>query len=91
MDTKVLSSGIHYSSLPESYVRPESERPRLSEVSQCDNVPVIDLGCEDRSHIVQQVALACINYGFFQVINHGYERSVEKNVTSKRMTSLVCG
>ncbi|KAL9436847.1 hypothetical protein AB3S75_022820 [Citrus x aurantiifolia] len=70
MDTKVLSSGIRYTNLPESYVRPESERPNLSEVSEWENVPVIDLACDDRSVIVQQVAYACKNYGFFQVINH---------------------
>lgn len=67
MDTKVLSSGIRYTNLPEGYVRPESERPNLSEVSECKNVPVIDLACDDRSLIVQQVADACKNYGFFQV------------------------
>ncbi|KAH9780386.1 Fe2OG dioxygenase domain-containing protein [Citrus sinensis] len=70
MDTKVLSSGIRYTNLPEGYVRPESERPNLSEVSECKNVPVIDLACDDRSLIVQQVADACKNYGFFQAINH---------------------
>lgn len=70
MDTKVLSSGIRYTNLPEGYVRPESERPNLSEVSECENVPVIDLACDDRSLIVQQVADACKDYGFFQVINH---------------------
>ncbi|XWS48662.1 hypothetical protein CRYUN_Cryun13aG0095300 [Craigia yunnanensis] len=79
MDTKVLSSGIRYSNLPESYVRPESERPRLSEVSECENVPVIDLGCEDRGQIIQQISLACMYYGFFQVINHGVSKeAVEK-------------
>lgn len=71
MDTKVLSSGVRYTNLPEGYVRPESERPNLSEVSECENVPVIDLACDDRILIVQQVADACKNYGFFQVINHG--------------------
>ncbi|GAY68931.1 hypothetical protein CUMW_268010 [Citrus unshiu] len=70
MDTKVLSAGIRYTNLPEGYVRPESERPNLSEVSEWENVPVIDLACDDRSVIVQQVADACKNYGFFQVINH---------------------
>ncbi|MBA0744455.1 hypothetical protein Gogos_007075 [Gossypium gossypioides] len=79
MDTKVLSSGIRYSNLPENYVRPESERPRLSEVSECEDVPVIDLGCEDRTHIIQQICHACMQYGFFQVINHGVSKeTVEK-------------
>ncbi|KAK9292646.1 hypothetical protein L1049_020623 [Liquidambar formosana] len=67
MDSKVLPTGVRYSNLPESYVRPESERPRLSEVSQCEDVPVIDLGCEDRGQIIQQIGDACTAYGFFQV------------------------
>ncbi|PKI35634.1 hypothetical protein CRG98_044088 [Punica granatum] len=79
MDTKVISSGIRFLTLPESYVRPESERPRLSEVSTCDNVPVIDLGNEDGANIVDQIGYACTYYGFFQVINHGVsEEAVER-------------
>ncbi|CAL5404504.1 unnamed protein product [Camellia sinensis] len=54
MGTMVISTEIRYSSLPESYVRPESDRPKLSEVEDCQNVPIIDLGCEDRSLIVHQ-------------------------------------
>lgn len=67
MDTKVLSSGVHYSSLPDNYVRPESERPKLSEVSDCEHVPLIDLMSGDKSHIVRQVGEACRDLGFFQV------------------------
>ncbi|XP_044484959.1 protein DOWNY MILDEW RESISTANCE 6 [Mangifera indica] len=79
MDTKVLSSGVRYSNLPESYIRPESERPRLSEVSECENVPIIDLSCEDRGFLVRQIAEACVSYGFFQVINHGVRlETIEK-------------
>lgn len=69
METKVLSSGIIHSHLPSSYVRPESERPRLSEVSTCHDVPLIDLSSSDSSLIVPQIAHACNSYGFFQVIN----------------------
>ncbi|XP_052198193.1 protein DOWNY MILDEW RESISTANCE 6-like isoform X1 [Diospyros lotus] len=71
MDTKVISTGIRYSSLPESYVRPESERPNLSAVEDCVDVPIIDLGSGDREAIVQQIGYACSLFGFFQVINHG--------------------
>ncbi|XP_021909354.1 protein DOWNY MILDEW RESISTANCE 6 [Carica papaya] len=71
METKVLSSGVRYENLPENYVRPESERPRLAEVSACQNVPVVDLGCDDRTQIIQQISDACKDFGFFQVINHG--------------------
>ncbi|KAL6127485.1 hypothetical protein ACLB2K_070850 [Fragaria x ananassa] len=79
MDTKVLSSGFRYTNLPESYIRPESERPRLSEVSVCENIPVIDLNSQDRAQTVLQIGEACKYYGFFQVINHGVSmEAVEK-------------
>ncbi|CAI9764802.1 unnamed protein product [Fraxinus pennsylvanica] len=74
MEAKVISSGIQYSSLPSSYVRPESERPKLSEVADCENVPVIDLGAGDRSLTITQIGDACREYGFFQVINHGISK-----------------
>ncbi|KAL0347859.1 UNVERIFIED_CONTAM: protein DOWNY MILDEW RESISTANCE 6 [Sesamum calycinum] len=57
-----------------SYIRPESDRPKLLEVADCDNIPVIDLGCKDRSLIVKQTGDACREYGFFQVINHGVSK-----------------
>ncbi|KAG5567244.1 hypothetical protein RHGRI_002711 [Rhododendron griersonianum] len=70
MDTKVISTGVRYTSLLDSYVRPEADRPKLSEVQDCDDVPIIDLGSEDRTSIVQQIGNACLLYVFFQVINH---------------------
>ncbi|XP_070681145.1 protein DOWNY MILDEW RESISTANCE 6 isoform X2 [Malus domestica] len=81
MDAKVLSSGVRHSNVPESYVRPESDRPGLSEVSECQNIPVIDLASPNRAQTVQQIGDACKNYGFFQVINHGVStEGVEKMV-----------
>ncbi|KAI8565149.1 hypothetical protein RHMOL_Rhmol03G0238300 [Rhododendron molle] len=68
MDTKVISTGVRYTSLPDSYVRPEADRPKLSEVRDCEDVPIIDLGSEDRTSIVQQIGNACLLYGFFQFI-----------------------
>lgn len=69
METKnVLSSGTKYSTLPETYIRPESQRPRLSEVVDCEDfIPVIDMSCTDRNIIVHQIGQACLLYGFFQV------------------------
>ncbi|KAK9665123.1 hypothetical protein RND81_14G091900 [Saponaria officinalis] len=79
METKVLSTGIAYKNLPQSYIRPVSDRPNLSQVSDCEDVPVIDLGSLDRTVIVRQIHDACKNYGFFQVINHGVTKEkVEK-------------
>ncbi|KAL9666490.1 hypothetical protein QQ045_000824 [Rhodiola kirilowii] len=76
MEVKVLSTGIPHKSIPSSYIRPESDRPRLSEVSQIDNVPIIGLGCENRALIVEQIRHACSTFGFFQVVNHGVEKEV---------------
>ncbi|KAF7152190.1 hypothetical protein RHSIM_Rhsim01G0252100 [Rhododendron simsii] len=70
MDTKVIATGVRYTSLLDSYVRPEADRPKLSEVQDCDDVPIIELGSEDRTSIVQQIGMACLLYVFFQVINH---------------------
>ncbi|KAK8465288.1 hypothetical protein PHAVU_009G044600 [Phaseolus vulgaris] len=81
MDRKVLSSGIRYSNLPESYIRPESERPRLSEVLECEDVPIVDLGCENRAQIVHQIGEACRLYGFFQVMNHGVDVEAVREMT----------
>ncbi|XP_022890423.1 protein DOWNY MILDEW RESISTANCE 6-like isoform X1 [Olea europaea var. sylvestris] len=77
LETKVVSNGIKYSTLPTSYVRPVTERPKLLEVTDCEKVPVIDLGCEDESFIIQQIGDACRDYGFFQqVINHGVSEEI---------------
>ncbi|KAF3628454.1 protein DOWNY MILDEW RESISTANCE 6 [Capsicum chacoense] len=78
METKnVLSSGTKYSTLPETYIRPESQRPRLSEVVDCEDfIPVIDMSCTDRNIIVHQIGQACLLYGFFQVINHDVPKEV---------------
>ncbi|XP_047337523.1 protein DOWNY MILDEW RESISTANCE 6 [Impatiens glandulifera] len=71
MDTKVISTGIPYTTVPECYIRPESERPKLSQVQECEDIPIIDLGSSDRTLTIQHVGYACRHFGFFQVINHG--------------------
>ncbi|XP_020247956.1 protein DOWNY MILDEW RESISTANCE 6-like [Asparagus officinalis] len=63
--------GLKHHNLPESYIRPEPERPRLNEVQTDRNIPVIDLNCPDKSRIIAQVTGACRTYGIFQVVNHG--------------------
>ena len=67
MADQLLSTVTHHGSLPETYVRPESQRPCLNEVLRDADVPTIDLGSPDLSQTVAQVADACSTYGFFQV------------------------
>ncbi|XP_010541508.1 PREDICTED: protein DOWNY MILDEW RESISTANCE 6 [Tarenaya hassleriana] len=71
MAARLLSTGDRQSTLPEKYIRPASDRPRLSEVGELQDLPLIDLSCPDRSEIVRQIHHACSRFGFFQVINHG--------------------
>ncbi|ESQ31994.1 hypothetical protein EUTSA_v10004527mg [Eutrema salsugineum] len=74
MAAKLISTGFRHTSLPENYVRPLIDRPRLTEVSQLEDFPLIDLSSTDRSRLVQQIHQACARFGFFQVINHGVSK-----------------
>ncbi|PIM97794.1 Iron/ascorbate family oxidoreductase [Handroanthus impetiginosus] len=71
METQLISAGFPYPTLPLSYIRPEPERPKLSEVEDYYSAPVIDLGCSDPKFLAQQISQACQEHGFFQVTNHG--------------------
>ncbi|GFP88743.1 flavanone 3-dioxygenase [Phtheirospermum japonicum] len=87
METQLISTGFPYSTIPSSYVRPEPDRPKLSEVVEYHNAPVIDLGCGDRKFIAQQIAQAC-PHGFFQVINHGVSsETMEKMMETIRLST----
>ncbi|XP_058074993.1 jasmonate-induced oxygenase 4-like [Magnolia sinica] len=64
--------------IPNSYIKPPSERPSLDCVDQTSdiNIPAIDLGglygnAGEREKTSQIVADACREWGFFQVVNHG--------------------
>ncbi|KAK7823510.1 protein downy mildew resistance 6 [Quercus suber] len=74
MDTKVLSTGVRCTNLPENYVRQESDRSRLSEFSACDDVPVIDLGLEDRTQVVKQIAESANPMAFFSCTQMTHQR-----------------
>ncbi|KAH7510666.1 hypothetical protein FEM48_ZijujUnG0101900 [Ziziphus jujuba var. spinosa] len=79
-----LVSGANH--VPPNYVRPENDRPNLDEVHSFDaSIPVIDLNGLHGPHrpdIINQIGLACQNYGFFQVKNHGIEEDVINKMTS---------
>ncbi|XP_051132874.1 flavanone 3-dioxygenase 2-like [Andrographis paniculata] len=79
MQAKVLS-GNQFSKLPSSYIRRESDRPRLSQVSDSNNIPLVDLSNPHKTQIVEQIGHACREYGFFQVVNHGVSRKLVDQV-----------
>jgi hypothetical protein len=64
------------SHVPSNYIRPTYDRPNLKEVESFDGaIPLIDLqdlNGPNRSYIIEQIGLACRNYGFFQVIKYIY-------------------
>ncbi|KAF9674599.1 hypothetical protein SADUNF_Sadunf10G0143800 [Salix dunnii] len=64
--------------IPERYVKPVLERPSVSVSTSNDvNIPIIDLAGlygDDhalRATILDRISIACREWGFFQVINHG--------------------
>ncbi|KAG2555182.1 hypothetical protein PVAP13_9KG564000 [Panicum virgatum] len=70
MAEQLISTAVH-EQLPENYVRPETQRPRLHEVVSDAQIPVVDLADPDRAAVVARIGEACTTHGFFQVINHG--------------------
>lgn len=74
----LVEKGI--TSIPEKFIRPPEERftsPTPSEDVE-EQVPVIDLqglncceGSIEREKVLKQLAYACENWGFFQIVNHG--------------------
>nr|CAB3500294.1 unnamed protein product [Digitaria exilis] len=72
MAEHLLSTAVHRT-MPGSYVRPESQRPRLAEVVSGAPIPVVDLSSTDRAAVVRAIGDACRSHGFFQVLNHGID------------------
>jgi len=59
--------------LSPEFILPEEQRPCLSEVSDVNVVPIVDLKGYDECEngLVKTVSEACRGVGMFQVINHG--------------------
>ncbi|KAJ4773840.1 2-oxoglutarate (2OG) and Fe(II)-dependent oxygenase superfamily protein [Rhynchospora pubera] len=80
MAEQLLSIAPCHDTLPKNYIRPVSQRPRLSEVVTDTNIPIIDLSSPNKSLIISQIANACEKYGFFQVVNHGITEEMLRKV-----------
>ncbi|KAG0581868.1 hypothetical protein KC19_3G015600 [Ceratodon purpureus] len=72
------------SQVPSRFVQPVEERPQLTgslEHAQA-GIPIIDMkgvaaaDAQRREHVVAEIARACEQWGFFQVINHGVAPSL---------------
>jgi hypothetical protein len=74
MANQLLSIVGRRETLPESYIRPESDRPRLAEVTTDNNIPLIDLASPDKQLVVDQIGQACRTYCFFQVPSFFFDK-----------------
>lgn len=55
-------------SMTSKHILPDDKRPMLADVSRCC-IPVIDMDAPSNV-VIQSIASACEEYGFFHVINH---------------------
>ncbi|KAK9064052.1 hypothetical protein SSX86_017924 [Deinandra increscens subsp. villosa] len=59
--------------VPNKYILPEPDRPHSLVVDGCIDLPVIDfaqLQGANRPRVLESIARACQEFGFFQLINH---------------------
>lgn len=79
-DVGLISDGMAcLEVIPDCYIRPPSERPRLNEVAFPNFIPVVDLdnfSVSARQRVIRNIKDACQQYGFFQIVNHGVHETV---------------
>ncbi|XP_074331604.1 protein DMR6-LIKE OXYGENASE 2-like [Apium graveolens] len=62
-----------------SFIQDIEHRPKLV-VTEAQGIPLIDLSIPNTQLVVSQIAEACKNWGFFQVINHGVPLQLQEKV-----------
>ncbi|KAL2510813.1 2-oxoglutarate (2OG) and Fe(II)-dependent oxygenase superfamily protein [Abeliophyllum distichum] len=63
-------------SVPLSHTFPPENRPGKLPFPTCSAIPIINLSNPERLDTVQKIIKASLNFGFFQVINHGVSECV---------------
>ncbi|KAM6565179.1 hypothetical protein CsatB_025177 [Cannabis sativa] len=76
---KLLSTKRELKFVPECYKLPPDCRPGNTIVPICEFIPVIDFK-EEQPKLIHQIIHASKQYGFFQLINHGVEEKLLKDV-----------
>ncbi|KAL7137485.1 hypothetical protein ABFS83_10G095600 [Erythranthe nasuta] len=81
----MYDNGIEH--VPVKYILPAAERPNANANNAVPEVnlelPVIDLAelkGPNRSRVLESLAYACQNFGFFQLVNHGISEEVTTNM-----------
>ncbi|OEL24428.1 Protein SRG1 [Dichanthelium oligosanthes] len=59
--------------VPDRYIRSRDDRPDSDNVCALAHIPVIDVGELPRGDELNKLRVACEEWGFFQVVNHGIE------------------
>ncbi|KAM6584332.1 hypothetical protein CsatB_011334 [Cannabis sativa] len=96
MGVRSLMEKENIKKVPNKYILSEAERPNYNlEINNTNliNLPVIDfaqLQASNRSLVINSLAKACQDYGFFQLVNHGIKGDVIDRMkdASKRFFEL---
>ena len=83
---RTLSHLSQEKTLQSSFVRDESERPKVSYNDFSNDIPIISLaGIDDvhgrRTEICDKIVEACENWGIFQVVDHGVDSNLISEMT----------
>ncbi|KAH7442539.1 hypothetical protein KP509_03G093000 [Ceratopteris richardii] len=67
--------------IPANFILPVEHRPEVCLTRSSDEIPVVDLAGLDgdkREEVLSVIHKACLEWGFFQVVNHGVDPSVQQ-------------